>query len=227
MFDGQRERQRKRVVGLLPVPGEVVEIGLMASRAAPVDVQRVDTSTPPKRERTRQELRNCVKKEFVHTKVVLKELAVQLDAWIALQNLEADEQGLPRLKPCRIRVLGQTALLEAGAPLQLNVTNDVDVYADYAHAIQVEFQRLLATRGKELDPSGHEVWMPRETRYGNLFVGSYVTLQLADVDAVLVSKALKAPEKNRALIIEYLAAGATERFLAMATKYHLDLEQFL
>lgn len=158
---------------------------------------------------------------------MLRDLAAQLDAWITLQNLEAQEQGLLRLKPCRIRVLGQTALLEAGAPLQLNVTNDVDVYADYEYAIQAEFQRLLATRGKELDPSGHEVWMPRETRYSDLFVGSYVTLQVADVDAVLVSKALKAPEKNRALVIEYLAAGPTERFLKMATKYHLDLEQFL
>lgn len=116
---------------------------------------------------------------------------------------------------------------EAKAPLQLNVTNDVDVYADYEHAIEVEFRRLLAAQGKELDPVGHEIWMPRETRYRDLFVGKYVTLQVADIDSVLLSKALKAPHKNRTLIVEYLAGGPSERFLQMAKRYGVDLEQFL
>lgn len=45
--------------------------------------------------------------------------------------------------------------------------------------------------------------------------------------AVLLSKALKAPAKNRSLLTEYLAMGASERFLELAEKYHLDLEQFV
>ena len=52
-------------------------------------------------------------------------------------------------------------------------------------------------------------------------------MQVADIDAVLLSKALKAPLKNRALIVEYVAAGASERFYALAARYGLDLEQFL
>ena len=158
---------------------------------------------------------------------MLKSIAVKLEAWVINQNLEAREQGMLLLKPCRIRVLRQTALLESKAPLQLNVTNDVDVYANYEHPIELEFQRLLAEQGKELDPVGHEIWMPSETRYTDLFTGDYVTMQIADIDCVLLSKALKAPQKNRALIVEYLAADATKRFLAMAKRYALDLEQFL
>jgi hypothetical protein len=158
---------------------------------------------------------------------MLAAVAAQLDAWVIAQNVAARGEGLLSLRPCRIRVLGQTALFESKAALQLNLTNDVDVYADYEYAIEVEFRRLLSAQGKELDPLVHEIWMPRETRYSDLFVGEYVTMQVADVDAVLVSKALKAPHKNRALIVEYLAAGASERFMALAKRYGVDLEQFV
>lgn len=157
----------------------------------------------------------------------LSSIGAKLDAWVIARNIEAREERCLLLKPCRIRVLGQTALLESAVALHLNATNDVDVYADYEHSIETEFRRLLAEEGKELDPLGNEVWMPRETRYRDLFVGKYVTILVADVDAVLLSKALKSPEKNRALIVEYLAAGASQRFMAMAKRYGVDLEQFV
>lgn len=158
---------------------------------------------------------------------MLREVAARLDSWVIAQNVEARSEGLPMLRACRIRLLGQMALLESRAPLQLNLTNDVDVYADYEHAVEQEFRRLLASAGKELDRFGSEVWMPRETRYANLFVGEFVTMLVADMDAVLVSKALKAPVKNRALIVEYLAAGASDRFFTLATRYRVDLELFV
>jgi hypothetical protein len=36
-----------------------------------------------------------------------------------------------------------------------------------------------------------------------------------------------APGKNGPLLTEYLAKGASERFLKLATKYRVDLERFL
>lgn len=158
---------------------------------------------------------------------MLLEVAEKLDDWIAAQNREAQQEGFPRLPSSTIKVLGQTALMEAGVKLTLAATNDVDVQADYPYAVQKEFARLLAAEGRELDPLGHDVWMPRETRYKELFVGRYVRVLLADQDAVLLSKALKAPERNRSLIVEYLALGASERFLGLARKHKLDVEQFL
>lgn len=68
--------------------------------------------------------------------------------------------------------------------------------------------------------------MPRETKYDELFAGRHVRMLLAEPDAVLVSKALKAPVKNRALITEYLRGGASERFLKLALKYKVELERF-
>ncbi|MDX2051889.1 MAG: hypothetical protein SFV15_05810 [Polyangiaceae bacterium] len=124
-------------------------------------------------------------------------------------------------------MFGQTALIEARVPLTLAATQDVDVRADYTYAVEREFERLLMAQGRVLDPLGHEAWMPRETRYADVFHGKWVRVALADPDAVLISKALKAPMKNAPLITEYLAAGASERFLQLATKYHVDLERFL
>jgi hypothetical protein len=157
---------------------------------------------------------------------VLKKVAQKLDAWVIDQNVAAASEGLPRHRSCTIRVLGQTALLEAELPLRLATTRDVDVRADYDDAVRREFERLLAAAGRELDPVAHEIWMPRETRYLEFYAGNLVRLELAEPEAVLVSKALKAPQKNAPLLTEYLALGPSERFLALAKKYKVDLEQF-
>jgi hypothetical protein len=158
---------------------------------------------------------------------MLREIAEQLDRWIIERNFEAEEEGLPQTAQCTIKVLGQTALMESGVALALAATNDVDVQADYSYPVQKEFERLLAQHARTLDPVSHEIWMPRETRYRELFSGRFVRVLLADADAVLLSKALKAPDKNRVLITEYLALGASDRFYRLAQKYGLDLEQFL
>jgi hypothetical protein len=158
---------------------------------------------------------------------VLAEIAEKLDAWAIDQDLRARDEGLPRLRPCTIRILGQSALLELKLPFTLAVTKDVDVQADYDDAVRREFARLLAAEGRDLDPLGHEIWMPRETRYAELFHGRFVAMLLADAEAVLLSKASKAPLKNKLLLTEYLASGASERFLQLAAKYRVDLEQFV
>jgi hypothetical protein len=157
---------------------------------------------------------------------MIRSVAEKLDAWMMARNLEARAEGVLQLRPCRIRILGQMALLEGGASLTLALTRDVDVYADWEHEVQSEFRRLLAREGLDLDPLGDEIWMPGETEYADLYRGRYATVQVADIDSVLLSKALKAPEKNRALLVEYLAGGPSERFLKMAEKYGLDLERF-
>jgi hypothetical protein len=158
---------------------------------------------------------------------MLERIAQTLDEWLAEQNALAREGGWALHRPCTIKLLGQVALMEAGVELDLAATKDVDVYADYDDAVEKEFARLLAGVGYELDPVGHEIWMPRETRYSPRFEGRFVRLVVAEVEAVLLSKALKAPAKNGPLIVEYLAQGASERFLELAKHYHLKLEQFL
>jgi len=158
---------------------------------------------------------------------MLQDVARRLDDFVIAQNLEARAEGLPLLRPCVIKLLGQRALMESRVSLGLAATKDVDVFADYEFSVEREFRRLLAGEGLELDPLGREIWMPAETKYEPLFKGRFVTLLVADADAVLLSKGLKAPRKNGPLLTEYLARGASPRFLKLARKYGLDLEQFV
>jgi hypothetical protein len=150
-----------------------------------------------------------------------------LDEWIAAENVAAVAEGTPVHPACTIRVFGQTALWEAGVDLQLAVTRDVDAVADFDREVQQKFEELLSAQGRLLDPLSHEAWMPRETMYRILYSGRLVTGMVAEPDFVLASKALKAPAKNRALLTEYLAAGASDRFLELVERFDIDLEAFL
>src|SRR5689334_11188186 len=115
---------------------------------------------------------------------MLREIGQKLDDWVAEQNAEARIEGRAQHRPCTIRVLGQTALMERDVKLGLAATKDVDVYADYDHGVEREFRHLLEAAGHELDPVGHEIWMPRETRYDEFYQGQFVRLLLADSDAI-------------------------------------------
>ena len=126
-----------------------------------------------------------------------------------------------------IKVVGQTALIEANVQLALLATTDVDVFTKAQWEITKKLDELLQQQGRHLDPLSSEIWMPKETKYDVIFSGQHVEGSLAQADYVLLSKALKAPGKNQNLITEYLAKGASERFLALATRYNIDLEQFV
>lgn len=158
---------------------------------------------------------------------MLKDLAAELDEWFVKQAQEAVSEGMASPRACTIRVHGQMALIEREVKLNLVATQDVDVTENLSGAARKEFERLLAKRGLVLDPVGHEAWMPEETEYETFFAGTFVTLKVADEECVLLSKAAKAPKKNSALLTEYLARGPSERFVTLAAKYNVDLEQFV
>lgn len=151
----------------------------------------------------------------------------QLDAWVAKENVALRADGLPGHRPCELRILGQTALLLADTKLHLAATQDVDVRTDCDFAVRQQLETLLVREGLHLDPVGHEAWMPRETEYRVIFDGVYVRALIAEPDFVLLSKAAKAPAKNRALLVEYLAQGPSQRFLQLAATYEVDLEALL
>jgi len=69
--------------------------------------------------------------------------------------------------------------------------------------------------------------MPQETEYEIFFVGKWLKAYLARPEYVLLSKAMNAPKKNKALIVEYLASEPPAKFFELAKKYKVDLDQFL
>ncbi len=119
------------------------------------------------------------------------------------------------------------ALLELSPPLKLRATDDVDAVVEGEFAVRKQLEALLEGQGMALDRLAHEAWMPSETTYVKAYEGPNVVLEVADVESVLVSKALKAPQKNERLLAEYIANGPSPRFMELADKYDLNLEQFV
>lgn len=158
---------------------------------------------------------------------MLKTVFQQLDRWIESENEHRRNGGGALFPKTVIKVLGQSALFEAKVDLHLAATMDVDAYTEAEWVITKKFDELLRKHGRHWDAHSSEIWMPHETQYAPLFSGQHVEASLAEPDYVLLSKALKAPIKNRNLITDYLAKGASDRFLELAGRYHLDLEQFV
>lgn len=158
---------------------------------------------------------------------MLKKIFEELDKWIQEQNLERQKDGVMEICSCEIQVIGQTALVEANLSLHVPATMDVDVLANYEYLVKKKFEELLRQNGKYLDPVGHEAWMPSETEYSDFYIGKWVRAYLAKAEYVMLSKAMKAPNKNNSLITEYLASSPCDNFFKLAEKYKVDLEFFL
>jgi len=77
------------------------------------------------------------------------------------------------------------------------------------------------------DELSNEIWMPEETKYISIYKGQSVDGYYAEPEYVLLSKALKAPEKNKNLIIQYISIGPSQLFLDLCSKYQVNLEVFL
>ncbi len=152
----------------------------------------------------------------------------QLDLWIEQKNQEAQTEGFLGINRVDIRIVGQTALLEANLHIYVAATIDVDTKNQIEYSVRKKFSELLEVRGKILDPVGHEAWMPDETEYRQIFDGSNLSGYIAEPVFVILSKAKKAPVKNKDLIAEYLASvDLDQRIFQLARKYQVDLDAFV
>jgi hypothetical protein len=159
---------------------------------------------------------------------MLTEVLKNLDNWVIEENRARSARAVLLLPEVQIRVIGQTALIEANLNLEIVATMDVDLIDQIEHTVKQKFEELLKVYGKTLDPVGHEAWMPAETEYHEIFKGEWIAGSLAKPVFIILSKAKFAPEKNGNLIADYLASDALDiRIFDLAEKYKVDLDQFV
>ncbi len=158
---------------------------------------------------------------------MLKAVFLELDDQISVYNSATREEGYVRLGQSIFKVLGQSALFEANFGIELRVTHDVDAYVQANHWVVEKFNELLAKIGKHYDIHSDEIWMPAETIYEPLYTGVNLQASIAQPEFVMISKALKAPEKNRDLLANYIKSEATDIFFELAIKYKLDIDKVL
>ncbi len=147
----------------------------------------------------------------------------RLDQWVTAENQSATIEGFRLLPKSIFRVVGQAALLEANVLFNVAATVDVDVLNNAKHEVVAKLSELLMAEGLELDPLSNEIWMPSETRYIEIFNGDWVTAMRAETEFIMVSKALKAPSKNRVLLRNYVATRPPTSFFKMCEKYNVDV----
>ena len=104
-------------------------------------------------------------------------------------------------------------------------TADVDLKYQIEYVVKKKFEELFSEIKKHLDPVGHEAWMPQETEYIKIFSGQIVSGYIAEPVFVILSKAKMARNKNRQLIVDYLASKDLDpRLFDLAEKYNVDVE---
>lgn len=160
----------------------------------------------------------------------LKEIFERLDTRIGELNQERREEGMLGAVGVEIRLLGQMCLLanaRVSAVLHLAQTADVDAFLKMDSFVKDELKRLLREVGLVYDEDSTLVWIPEGATYVPLYSFANLTVLALDPESALVSKAVKAPEKNKMLIREALASGEFASLADRILKAGGRLESFL
>lgn len=160
----------------------------------------------------------------------LKTIFERLDVRIAELNQERRSEGMLGAVGVEIRLLGQMCLLanpRVSAILHLAQTADVDAFLQMDSFVKDEWKKLLSEAGLVYDEDSTLVWIPENAKFDPLFAMKNLTVLALDPESALVSKAVKAPEKNKLLIREALASGEFTGLADRILKAGGKLENFL
>ena len=159
---------------------------------------------------------------------ILEKVFRALDKEIEIENQQRREDSALLLTKAEIRLLGQMSLIsnpEVQAQITLLATFDVDALVKGGHWIESKFRDLLKKEDLELDSLSHEIWIPSESTFTEVFSSNRLVCLRLDPLYVFLSKAIKAKEKNRMLIAQALEIYGNE-LRKLIQKYGGDLKYF-
>ena len=143
-------------------------------------------------------------------------------------NDERRHEGLLPFSKAKVRLLGQISLLvQESVALSLTQTVDVDAELLMDHAIKAAFKALLRNEGYFYDEDSSLVWIPSNARFLPLWDLPNVSVEALDPESALVSKAVKAPRKNRQLLRQAIASNQFPSLADRIVKHGGKLEDFL
>jgi hypothetical protein len=147
---------------------------------------------------------------MLSAKKQLEELFTELNVKADEINRERREERLFRIPKAKVQLLGQISLLSherVALILSLAQTGDLDALLTMDQVLKAELKRILRKRGMLYDEDSYLIWIPPGARFEALFDLENVVVESIDPESALVSKAVKAPGKNRQLIREAIASG--------------------
>lgn len=145
----------------------------------------------------------------------LHKIGEELDKRIKQADEESyADQGIGLVpKEIELKIMGQLALLaddNISSKFELNTTFDLDAHVKASVEVSRILDQLLNENGLALDKLSREIWMPPDTVWETFYEGDYVKIFKARPIDVLVSKAVKAPVKNKRLITDAIAIYGSE-----------------
>jgi hypothetical protein len=139
--------------------------------------------------------------------MLLAKLISALEEEIDLLNIERQIDDLLRLKKIHLKILGQSALLLNKEILDkwiITQTRDFDAIIEGDWTNRSLIKRALNKVGLVYDDLSKEVWIPPNSTFVSLYESNQIKLEALDPFFVLLSKAVKAPDKNQELISQAL-----------------------
>ena len=140
----------------------------------------------------------------------LETIFTDLNERIDAINKERREDGGRHISKAEVKLLGQMSLLvndKVSMLLSLAQTADMDALLDMDPLVKKELTEILKKQGLIYDEDSPKVWIPKGTKYEDVFDFKNVRVKSIDPESALVSKAVKAPKKNKHLIREAIASG--------------------
>ena len=162
--------------------------------------------------------------------VKLQKVFEALDRRIVELNAERAEFGGIRIPRVEVKILGQMSLLlneSVSALIELAETGDLDAFLTAEFAVIRELRKLLKDEGLVYDDLSSEIWLPPNSRFEPLFDLDNVLVTRVDAESALISKAIKAREKNRILIQEAIASEVFPNLVSGIEKNGGSLSYFL
>jgi hypothetical protein len=145
------------------------------------------------------------------------------------ENLRRREDGILLIPKAEVTLLGQMSLLlndRVSMVLSLAQTGDMDAHLRMEHFAKQELKKLLQARGWIYDEDSDFIWLPSDSTYEDLFHFDTVKVRVIDSESALVSKAVKAPEKNKQLIRQAIASGEFPKLVDRILENGGDLTLF-
>lgn len=144
-----------------------------------------------------------------HLKSQLENLFQRLNLKIEGINQERRVDGLIPVSKAKVQLLGQVSLLadeKVSSILTLAMTGDLDAFIRMDEVVKSELKEALKERGWVYDEDSYLIWIPPGAYFIKLFDLDHILVESIDPESALVSKAVKAPVKNKLLIREAIAS---------------------
>lgn len=160
----------------------------------------------------------------------LKTIFAELDRRIAILAKERAETGGPKIAKAEVKILGQMSLLaneDVSARIALADTADLDALLSTEYVVERELRRILKEHDLVYDETSNEIWIPPGAHFEEFFDFEHVRVTRIDAESALVSKAVKAKEKNKILVRRALSTGGFPTLAERIEKHGGDLAYFL